>query len=129
MNPAIEYIEIVEKIFILFKDCKSSFYDNLKSIAKMQETIITELAKKGPSLTKEELDDRAIHYMKKNPHNGKMDSILKTSQKEWKERLSENGANINFIGNTCLVLFYQFWEDHYREEIAKNKGFANKDEL
>ncbi|MBI4674726.1 MAG: hypothetical protein HY741_24030 [Chloroflexi bacterium] len=50
------------------------------------------------------------------------------TQGEWKEKNGKDGVKIRLVGNMCLVMIYQYWEDKYREEIAKSKRIA-KDEL
>jgi hypothetical protein len=129
MNPVEEYIQIISKIYILYKDCKMSFYDELKNINLMQEASSNKLIENGVSISKEELDKRHIHYMRRDPITGQLESVASTLQKEWKERLSASGENINFIGNMCLVLFYQYWDDHYRKEIAKYKGYSGENKI
>jgi len=129
MNPSEEYLDVVKKIFVLFTDCKLSFNDELKSITLLQDAIVTEQNKRGVDLTRDKLDHQLFHILKKNPETGKYESIIRTTQKEWKERLSNEGENINFIGNMCLVLFYQYWEDNYKDKIAKKLGLSNKDKL
>jgi hypothetical protein len=129
MHPAVEYLDIVKKVFVLFKDCELSFNDELKSISAMQKAMVGKEKGEGLGLTREELDKRSVHILKKDPITGKYDTIVKTTQKEWKERLSKGGENINFIGNMCLVLYYQYWEDNYRGKIADKLGYEDKDDL
>jgi hypothetical protein len=129
MNPVEEYLGIIGKIYILYKDCKLSFYDELKKINIMQESASKRLMEDGAPISKEDLDKRQIHYMRKDPITGQLESVASTLQKEWKERLTSTGENINIIGNMCLVLFYQYWDDHYRKEIAKYKGYSNEIKL
>ncbi|MBL7872027.1 MAG: hypothetical protein JNM78_10475 [Cyclobacteriaceae bacterium] len=38
--------------------------------------------------------------------------------KEYRERNSPGNFNHVMIGNVCVVLIYQLWEEHYRERIA-----------
>jgi len=49
------------------------------------------------------------------------------------ERIDRNicdAENCTFVGNMALVSIYSFWEDHYREAIAKDfKKYNNKNEL
>jgi hypothetical protein len=38
---------------------------------------------------------------------------------EYKERNTPGGLNFKTLGNMCMVLIYQYWEDHYRKKIAE----------
>jgi hypothetical protein len=64
----------------------------------------------------------------KEDETGKVRSAASITQGEWKDKIGKDGSNIKHIGNMCLVMIYQYWEDKYRVEIAKSKGIS-KDKL
>lgn len=38
------------------------------------------------------------------------------------QRNKEGGGNLRFVGNYCLVMLYQYWEDNIRPRIAQVFG-------
>lgn len=55
--------------------------------------------------------------------------LHKTTVGSLKERTKKSGQDIKIISNLCIIAIYQYWEDQYREKIAKLKGFGNKSDL
>ncbi|MEE8124373.1 MAG: hypothetical protein V3T42_01000 [Nitrospirales bacterium] len=43
-----------------------------------------------------------------------------------KARNKIGGRNYYYIGNMCVVTIYQYWEDHYREELANAMNLKTK---
>jgi hypothetical protein len=50
-----------------------------------------------------------------------------TSNSEYLRRNSVGGANWRLLANLCLVAIYQYWDDHYRKEIANALGIQKDD--
>ena len=44
--------------------------------------------------------------------------LHETTIGEYKRRNEDGGQNWVFLANVCLVGIYQYWEDHFRKEIA-----------
>ena len=109
----IELFEIViHNIYGVFLDCKLGFRLNYNQLLKMQKETIEEF-----KITY--LDSTHFIYGKGDPNNPDKKVLHRTTQKEVKERNCEEGLNHILIGNYLLVAIYQFWEDYFREEIAR----------
>ncbi len=39
-----------------------------------------------------------------------------------RRRNEQDGSNFRFIGNVCAVTLFQYWEDHFREQLAHDLG-------
>jgi|KBSMisStandDraft_5_1062788.scaffolds.fasta_scaffold227373_1 hypothetical protein len=44
------------------------------------------------------------------------------TQGEFKKRMSWGDKNHNYVGNSFIISIFSYWEDHYREKIAKSIG-------
>ena len=42
-------------------------------------------------------------------------------------RNEPGGTNFQFIGNVCAVTLYQYWEDHFRQQLAQDVGIEKND--
>lgn len=123
-----EFIEKIELIYSIYNDCQSSFKLAIKEMEEVQKDIINGLNSQGMDLAKEDLDKRKFHYCGKMNANGILKPRASFTQGYRKGKLGITGYNIKFIGSICLVMIYQYWEDKYRQKIAKEKGI-NKDQL
>ena len=47
----------------------------------------------------------------------------------YKKRNEKDGDNYAIIANLCIVLIYQYWEDHYRGQIANELELTSKNDL
>ena len=74
------------------------------------------------------VDSIPCMYCEGNPNLSGAVVLYSCSQKEFKEINSENGSNYKFIGSMCLITIYQYWEDYFRGEIARQLA-VNKDEI
>jgi hypothetical protein len=125
MSAKEEFIAKVELIYSIYRDCRNAFVLTLKDFKQQQETMLKEFESQGKHWTIEDLDKKKYHYGVREGKSGKISSAASFTQGEWKEKIGENGSNVNHIGNICLVMIYQYWEDKYREEIAISKGMNN----
>jgi hypothetical protein len=57
---------------------------------------------------------------------GKYVHLHQADSEEIKTRNVINGANYIYMANMCVVSIYQYWEDHYREKIAKLLNLESK---
>jgi len=82
--------------------------------------------------------EMADKMFKENPNQqilliGKDDKLNETKQlhsvrlSEFRDRNSRGNFNEIMIGNLCLVLIYQLWEDQFRQRIADLKNMAKDD--
>jgi len=94
-----------------------------------QKRQILQLKVKSPSNANMEfVDSLPCMYCEGNPNLPEAVVLYACSQKEYKEINSENGGNYKFIGSMCLIIIYQYWEDYFRGEIARQLR-VNKDEI
>ena len=113
----VEFDELINHIYGLYLDATIGFSENKNYITNIQNATI-----KREKVTKEYLDNLVFSF-------GDEKFIQhRCTQKEFIERNTEGGFNFVALGNLCIVLIYQYWEDHYRQEIAKCLSFE-KNEL
>jgi|SRR5271157_3085774 len=67
-----------------------------------------------------------MYFGKGNP-NISLEILHFCTIAEWKARNAPGGANFKAIGNLCLILIYQYWEDHYRSKIARQLGITRNE--
>ena len=65
------------------------------------------------------LDNANFIYIDGIPEVAPLELYHNATQKDYKNRNSSNGRNCKFIGNICLIMIYQYWEDNYREKLAE----------
>ena len=75
------------------------------------------------------LDATDFLYGKGDPNSPDAIILHKAKQADFKARIQQGSKNETFLGNMCLVMIYQYWEDHYRLKIAKALGMEDKDDL
>lgn len=114
-----EYKKIIDSIWGTYLDANTGF----REVKKMIENI------QGYKLLDDisNLDSLKFTYGKGDPNLPGAIALHTCTQGEIKRRNSENGKNFKFIGNMTLISIYQYWEDYYREKIAKEKGVTKGD--
>lgn len=113
-----EYSQIVNHIHGVYFDAARGF----RLLLKETDTIQRNILKRLPELTIDDLDARPYMVGDGKPDSVDTSLLHRTTQGALKERNKESGSNWQFIGNMCVVVIYQFWEDHYRKEIARILG-------
>jgi hypothetical protein len=121
MTAKAEFVAKVEAIYGIYRDCEQSFGLALRDLTDLQNVIIKMHNEKSHNWSIDDLDKKEYHYTVIE-RDGRLNSAAVITQGEWKEKIGKNGTNIRLIGNMCLVMIYQYWEDRYRGEIAKSKG-------
>lgn len=127
MTAKAEFVTKIEAIYGIYRDCGHSFSLALRDLTSQQSLMLKEFNAREHNWSIDDLDKKKYHYAVKE-EDGRVNSVAAVTQGEWKEKIGKNGTNIKLIGNMCLVMIYQYWEDRYREEIAKSKDI-NKGEL
>lgn len=122
-NPIDEFSLIIDEIYGLFLDSTQGFHHNIEELTKLQFRSINVLKK---SIA--EQDKGIMTYGKGDPDEKDSLVLHRCTQGELKERNEKNGQNTAIIGNLCLCQIYNYWEDHYRNEIAEYLGIK-KNEL
>lgn len=129
MNIVDDFIAVIDSIYGVYLDSTLGFKLLIEYIQKTQKNALNLLDQEA---TVEKLDRAEFIYgigsppQYKDHRNSNLLHI--TTQGELKERNKENGINFKKIGNLVIVLIYQFWEDRYRNEIARSMNLK-KDKL
>jgi len=114
-----EFYQTVDSIYGVYLDSTRGFYLVHKQHVAEQRLTVKMLEKTNPELANiEHLDTVSAMYGKGDPNKPGSVILHTCSQGELKARNKEGGANHRFIANMCLVSIYQYWNDHYRKEIA-----------
>jgi len=64
------------------------------------------------------VDSLPCMYCEGDPNLPGATVLYTCSQKEYKEINREGGSNWKFIGRMCVLTIYQYWEDHFRGQMA-----------
>jgi len=114
-----EFYQTVDSIYGVYLDSTRGFHLVKKQQVEAQRLTVKMLEKTDPEHANiEHLDTVSAMYGKGDPNKPGSVVLHTCSQGELKARNEEGGANHRFIANMCLVSIYQYWEDHYRKEIA-----------
>ena len=115
----------MHQVYGLFLDGSRAFPLLREQIIKAQERI-----EKTDNIPIVDLDMRVCFVGSGNPNNEKEALLYHiASQGEVKERNFNDGGNLCFLGNMCLVWIYQLWEDEFRQNVAMEIGYDNKKQL
>lgn len=117
-----EYQTVVDAIYGTFLDARDGFTHIREKSEKEKEASKAEIEK----LIKEEPKYAGMQYGGLERSYGRAiragvktyGHLHQAPIEEFIQRNSEGGPNFQFIGNTCLAIIYQYWEDHYRPAIA-----------
>jgi hypothetical protein len=114
-----EFSETINLIAGVFFDATQGFGLNVTEINRRQRELIQQHGSKDPEETQlQYLDSAWILYGQGDPNDPKSVVHHQTTQEEFKIRNSDGGSNHTFIGNMALIAIYQYWEDHYRKQLA-----------
>jgi hypothetical protein len=128
MNEIDEFEQIVDYIYGVYLDATTGFKQLLIWFEKNQGKALEMLKDSHPELANiDYLDSVEMIYGNGNPNDPSSIVLHRCTQKEYKERNTEKGVNYKFIGNVVLVSLYQYWEDHYRSNVAKSLGLKQNE--
>jgi hypothetical protein len=120
MKPIEEFEAIAEEIFSVYLDATEGF----RQIAKMSEIFVNDKARETGRDEKGVSPAGHVIYALGCPEDGNYMELSARTGKEIIEANAPDGKNFQFIASMAIVALYQYWEDHYREEIA---AFLGKD--
>jgi len=128
MNPIKQFEATVDAIYGVYLDSTTGF-DKVRSwVEQQQQDTLRWLKESHPELaTIEYLDSTQFIYGKGDPNTPDAVELHRCTQRQYKERNAPGGLNFLFIGNMVLVSIYQFWEDHFRAEVATYLNMAKND--
>ncbi len=117
-----EFREVIDAILAVYLDATHGF----ALIREHVEGIQKELARisRGVYGDIEQQDGKPYIYGQGHPDRAPWPSLQVVSQGALKKRNAQGSRNHRFIGNMCLVLLYQYWEDQYRGEIGDALGIT-----
>lgn len=107
------------EIVSVYFDSIYGYEHNLKWINRTQKESLERIKIDSPEFKIDDLDNANFIYGDGTPVVTPLELYHNATQKDYKNRNSQNGRNCKFIGNMCLTMIYQYWEDNYREKIAK----------
>jgi tetratricopeptide (TPR) repeat protein len=124
IQAANEFLEILDNIYGVYLDGTQGFSLVRNKIIEGQQN-----TNKITGMSIEDLDKAFFSYGKGDPNNSDSYILHKCTQGKLKERNKKDGNNDAVIANLCIVLIYQYWEDHYRKQIAEELGLSNKNDI
>jgi hypothetical protein len=128
MDAITEFQYVVHAITGVYIDSIDGFDAVRENIERYQQIAVQALIDVRPDLASiEYLDQTAFLHGTGTGRPGHA-FIHGRTQKEAKISNSPGGQNYRFIGNMAVVAVYQYWEDHYREEVANLLG-KNKSDI
>ena len=119
MELLVDFIRVANHIHWVYYDAIRGFGLVRQQAEAIQRRI---LEKAPPHATLAQLDAQDYIVSEGDPDDHDSWWLHKTSQGGLKKRNTEGGTNWQFVARMCLVAIYQFWEDHYRGEIARCCG-------
>ena len=108
MNPVREFKKDIDDVYGVYLDSVRGF-----------DLIVDDHNKINAGVSVEELRRRKLFYGVGNPNSKDAYVLHQTNQYDYKARNEKNGRNRLVLANQSIVQIYQYWEDLYREEIAK----------
>jgi hypothetical protein len=113
-EDAIEsFWDTVDRAYGAYLDAHMGFHLVANTLTDLQKQFAPQL-----NLTPEQLDKLPFTFGHGAPDDPKSQRLHEVSQGEVKDRNRQHGENSLFMGSLCLVAIYQFWEDHFRNEVA-----------
>ncbi len=131
MNNYIDGFEdVVTSIYGVYLMSTQGFRLLVKELMNSQFMTMKQFESTHPELASIQYLDSTLHiFGKGNPNLPNSIELYRCTQGEYKERNSEKGENSRFIGNMCVIAIYQYWEDYYRQKIAKLLNRTNRNDL
>lgn len=115
-NKIFEFLQTIDDIYGVYIDSTHGFDTVRNNFIKTQKLL---------KIPDEELKEKNIYYGRGNPNHKNSYPLHHCTQEEFKRRNEINGKNYIIIANLCLVQIYQYWENHYRKQIADEMNQKN----
>ena len=129
MSALAEFESTVDAIYGVYLDSTTGFDEICRRHERQQQDTLRWLKDTHPELaTVQYLDSTSFIYGKGDPRTPEAVELHRCTQAQYRTRNSKGGLNYLFIANMALVAIYQYWEDHFRSEIAAQLGLS-KNEL
>jgi hypothetical protein len=125
-----EFEDVVTSIYGVYLMSTQGFSLLIKHLTDIQHETINKFKTTSPELASTQyLDSTSYIFGKGDPKLHTLTKLYSCTQREYKERNSERGINAHFVGNMCVIAIYQYWEDYFRQKIAKFLNISNKNGL
>lgn len=119
MKSVDEFEKVLDYIYGVYLDSFNGFDKLRRWFEKNQKDSLASLKITHPELASiEYLDSRHMIYGHGDPNTPEAIELHRCTQKEYKDRNSKNGLNVQFLGNMVLVSIFHYWEDFHRGQIA-----------
>jgi len=112
-----EFEQVVEVIYGIYLDSVLGF----GLIIEKQNWMRQQQAEKL-HFTSEQSDNSHLIYGVGDPNIPESYTLHECTLRKLRERNEKDGLNYKIIGNLCLVLVYQFWEDNCRHKLEDISG-------
>ena len=122
-----EFKQIIDLIYGTYLDSMDGYQLNIIHINKFKDEFKKfhdEYRKSNPDKNISDPSNMVRVYV---PHEGFKYAHHSASEVDIISRNSPNGTNSLLIANLCLVAIYQYWEDHYRQMIARSLNVSKND--
>ena len=119
-----EYLTIVDSIHGAYLDAITGFLTLVDEYDKVRQKMLA----RRPNIPSDAFDGATMVYGTDLPHQPQSRVVHACTQGEYRQRNAEGGQNHKVMGQGSLVQMYGFWEDCYRDKIAKLSG-RMKDDL
>ncbi len=124
----VDFENLVTSICGIYWMSTGGYRASIEEMNQAQEKQIRQLRTKNPRFANMEfVDSLPCMYCEGDPNLPSAVVLYSCSQKEYKEMNRENGSNWQFIGKMCVITIYQYWEDYFRPEIARQLGVKRDD--
>jgi hypothetical protein len=128
MESVKQFEKVVDYIYGVYLGATTGFGKLREWFEKHQGNALESLKSSHPELASiDYLDSVHMIYGKGDPNNPEAVELHHCTQREYKERNSEDGINFHFLGNMALVSLYQYWEDFHRSQVAAELGIGKND--
>ena len=124
VEAAKEFNNVLDEIYGIYLDSTRGFHLLREEIIKSQHFVSE---KTGMSIV--DIDKAKHSYGVGDPRKTDSYILHDCTQSLLKKRNEKNGDNYAIIANMCIVLIYQYWEDHYRGHIAEELGYTDKNDV
>ena len=115
-----EFLDTVDTVYGLYLDSVTAYRWEKERFLSTQQDALRYFLQRGDRMELDDLDAKLMHIGKGDPNKENPKFLHRCTQGEYKARNAEGGLNHVMISNLCLVLIYQYWEDHYRQKLASD---------
>lgn len=122
-----ELQRFLNKIHGLYLDSVLGF-EAIRNAVEEEQAFLKEWLKASPEIANEKfLDTTTYVHENKEKKLFAASGMHRVTQGEIKTRNKKDGENHRLLGNMCIVMLYSYWEDYFREELAKARGIKSND--